>query len=194
MRQKSLVIGLLVVLAFLVSGFTYAYWAASVTGNQDSATGTITIGQGGVAATVVAVDDITLGTALVPDTQTGTNNVDLIFTVNWAEDSSVQLDGATVTGTLTATPVLTKIQQYNVVTEVWDDVTLPNGATLGDMFTLGTVVYQDASQTITMGTSKTVTVNLLFDNEPASKAIYDAVANGRIIITVTFVVSSPSAS
>jgi len=188
MRQKSLVIGLLIVLAFLVSGFTYAYWAASVAGNQDTATGTVTIGQGGTAETVVTVNDTTLDTDLVPDTQTGTNNVNLVFTVNWAEDSSIQLNGATVTGTLTATAVFTSI-----LDSLGDNTGL-DATAIGLMFTLGTPSYQDSSQTITMGTPKTVTINLLFDNEPASKAIYDLVANGSIVITVTFVVSSPIAS
>ena len=167
---------------------TYAYWASSINGNSDTATGTVTIGEGGVAETVVTVSDETLGTALVPDTQPGTNNVDLVFTVNWAEDSLAQLNGSIVTGTLTATAVFTRIDNNS------DADTLLDATEIGAMFTLGEPVYQGDNQTITMGTAKSVTINLLFDNEPASKEIYDKIVKGKIIITVTFTVTNPNAA
>ena len=44
MRQKKLVIGLLVMLAVLVSGFTYAYWYTVADPADAATTGTITIG------------------------------------------------------------------------------------------------------------------------------------------------------
>ena len=188
MKKRNLVIGLLIMLSVIVSGFTFAFWASGVNGNQNVASGSVTIGQGGVAETVVTVDDQTLGNALLPKTQSTTNNnINLIFNVNWAEDATIQLQGSTVTGTLTATAVFVRIDKQDETNSGL------NVTAIESMFTLGTPVYQGGNQTITMGTQKQVTINLEFTTEPATKAIYDLIQQGKIVIQVTFVVSGATA-
>jgi hypothetical protein len=165
MRSKKLVIGLLLLLAVVFTTGTFAYWASGVTGNNGSATGTVAIGSGDAVTTTVSVGNESSVGPLVPSTQTGTNNVDLIFDVDWAGS------GATgATGTLVVTVDSVEINSVDYSHLFTVDVTL--------------------EPSIVAGTSLPYTVNVLFSSEPADLTEYNAVATESVVVTLTFTVTA----
>jgi hypothetical protein len=173
MRQRKLVIGLLVMLALVVSSFTYAYWASSVTGNTDDATASVTIGSGNAVTTTVSVADLGLAedVLLVPSTfennTTTFDEVEFTFNVNWTGT------GATgAVGTLAVTNVFSM-----------------TGLTVEQLNAMFTFEIVSGAGSITAGTAQEVTVRVIFANQPANQAIYALVAAGTLNLTVTFTVT-----
>jgi predicted ribosomally synthesized peptide with SipW-like signal peptide len=169
MKRKNLIIGALIMLAMLVSGFTYAYWAASVTGNNDTATGTVQIGVGETYTTTVTVGDQT-GGILVPsgyaDDSGETESVELTFPVSWDGDAAI--DGMTGSLVVTIGDVLV------------GGVENPYG--------LINVAFTANYSIIANGSDVEVLVTITM-NEPADQTEYAAVANKNITFTLTFTVT-----
>jgi len=160
MRQKKLVITLLVLLAFVVSGFTYAYWASGISINQaGNETANIEIGTGAAAVTTVTVVPTVDDGVLVPVGRATGGQVESLtytFEVTWtATDSTAS--GATGTLTVGASAnhgLLNVVPTYN--------------------------------SNITAGGS-TVTVTIVVTlTEPANQAEYAEVAGNNFTLTVTF--------
>jgi hypothetical protein len=99
MKQRKLVIGLLVMLAVAVSGFTFAFWATGLDGDSlEIETNTVEIGSAQQATTTVSVTPDSIGDViLVPanridDSQapasgfTLVESVSFTFDVSWNED------------------------------------------------------------------------------------------------------------
>ncbi len=175
MKQKRLVVGLLVMLAVAVSTITFAYWQNAVADDaSNTASGTITIGEGADQAvtTTVTVGDQTSAGLLVPvgyaDETTTFDNIDLTFNVLW-EGQSLDVDGDT--GVLSAT--------VNSV--------LVDGVSYAGLFTIS---VSSGDGAIVAGTAQNVVINVEFTNEPADQAEYDAIANGDLVISFTFAVDS----
>jgi hypothetical protein len=165
-----MIIAVLLFAAVAVSSATFAFWASGVTGNDDTATGTVTIGEGDAVTTTVDVNDETDSGALVPIGYTGTNNVDLTFGVDWTGS------GATgATGTLAVT--VDSIEVGGV-----------------DKSGLFTVSISSGTGAITAGTSQDVVVNVEFTDEPADEAEYTAVATNDLIVTLTYTVTADPAN
>lgn len=179
MRQKKLVIMLLVLLAFVVSGFTYAYWASSITvGAIDNQQATITIGEGQVVNTSAAVGLIDVnGEDLVPTAYASGDEDTAVITIPVTWTSALGASGAL--GTLTASnPVLTT--DGDVVTT----------AQLNAMFSV-TLTTNNVS--ITNGATEDVVITIVFANEPATLALYEALQTaGQIILTVSLVITPAS--
>jgi hypothetical protein len=175
MRQKKLVIGLLVMLALAVSGFTYAYWAGTITGNNDTAVGTITIGEGGTVSTTVSVDNLGLNSAgLVPTAYVvtaGDDYVDLTFSVLW--------DGTGATGASSTLSVSSVVYALTGLTS----------AEIDAMFSYS---VQSGTGAIVAGTAQDVVIRVTFDTEPSTIAIYDLVATKTLSLTFTFTVADVS--
>jgi hypothetical protein len=171
MKNKGLIVSLLLMLALVVSGATYAYWAGTVTGNNDNAVGTITIGEGGTVTTTVSVDDLGLADQdLVPVGFAGNNDFDLSFSVVWTGAAG----SAGATGALAV-----------------DSVTLSGLGDLTDteikaMFSVDVV---SGEGTVTVGDTTTVVINIEFTNQPANQSVYNKVANGTLTVTVVFSVT-----
>ena len=55
MKKRGLVIGLLIMLAVITSGFTYAFWAAGIAADSETQTGVIKIGAGETVTSTVNV-------------------------------------------------------------------------------------------------------------------------------------------
>lgn len=186
MRQKSLVITLLVVLAFLVSGFTYAYWASSVTGNNDTATGTIQIGEGNEVATTVTVGDQTGAGPLVPvglvsiSPMGSVDYVILQFSVAWTSAGG-KANG--VAGTLAFGATEIEIDGDDTYAGLVN-ITYQIGGTV-----TGSTLNGDGSTAITTGGSAVIVFVKVTLTEPGSQAIYNAIANGEITFTGTFTVT-----
>jgi hypothetical protein len=183
MKKRGLVISLLLLLAVVTSGFTYAFWAASVAGDSTTAAGSVAIGQGSAVTTTVAVDGVNNGGLIVPTGfQNGTttfNSVVLQFTVNWTADAA---GAAGTTGTLV---VDVDELSYDIVDNLVDNnSTGLSAAQIDAMFDITVTSGNNASMTI--GGSQVVEITVLFANEPASNAIYQAVAQGVLTFDVSF--------
>jgi hypothetical protein len=171
MRQKSLVVGLLVVLAFLVSGFTYAFWASDV--NQAAAVpGTVTIGEGGESTVTLDFDGASTG-ALVPAgfDYVGPSVAVLSFSVEWVEDvaNTADADGELLVALGTPTMAGLDLAQINA------------------MFTYSITSGQGAAIEMN-GSSVLVQITVTFANAPASQAIYTLVQSNTFSIPVTVTV------
>lgn len=171
MKSRKLIIGVLLFIAVAVSSATFAYWSSGVNGNEDSATGTVTIGEGESVETTVTVGDVGADGTLVPegyeDSPNTVNNEDKEFTVTWESASGNEADGST--GTLNVS--IASLSLGNL-----------SDTEIQDMFTIDV----SSSPSITAGTDLTYTVNVEFTNEPADKTMYDEVANGTLEITFDF--------
>ena len=180
MKKRGLVIGLLVMLAVITSGFTYAFWANSVAGGASTVGGSIVIGEGEDVTTTFLVTNEDNDT-LLPMVPTGyqvalesTNVVTLTFTVEWdAVESGA--DGVESTLTLSALTFggvadFTEQTEYTAL--------------------FSAVVTGGLSQTITEGIPLEIEVVVTFHTEPATQAIYEDVANANLTLDITFTVAA----
>lgn len=167
MKQRKLVIGLLVMLAVAVSGFTFAYWSSgvSVTGPAIES-GTITIGEGDAVTTTVVVTGEAEDVDLEP-----TQSQELVYLVNWSGSGA---DGAI--GTLAVSDLA-----YSVA---------PGTLTHAQLDAMFDFVVTSGDGAITAGTPQNVTITITFTNEPATKAIYDEIAAGTLSVQFTFTVTA----
>ena len=166
-NKRKLVIGLLITLAVLISGFTFAYWASGITGDNEVATGTITIGSGEAVTTTVVVTGEAVDTDLTPG-----NYQALVYSVNWSGENAAGAAGAA--GTLAVGSVI-----YSGLGDL-------TSAGIDAMFDF---VVTSGDGAIIAGTPQDVTMTITFTNEPANKIIYDKVANGTLTVQFTFTVT-----
>jgi hypothetical protein len=191
MKQRKLVIGLLVMLAVAVSGFTFAFWAGSVTITQAAdETNIITIGEGNTAATTVVIsENNTLGT-LVPVGKTGdsvgttVDSILLTFTVDWNSDTAELLaEGAE--GALAANVTFTTNPGSLVKTVVRIGGTEPTITTSGATKNLSGT---DLTDIVADGDTINVYV-LVYMLEPANQQEYADIAGTNVEFDIDFVVS-----
>jgi hypothetical protein len=172
LKRKVIAAFAVMMFAFIATvGTTYAWWAETINTSNDTSTATVNIGDGDAITTTVTVDDLIDSRTLVPvgyegQNQGDVNNVDLTFPVLWESDNT----GNTLTGELSVT--VDSIEINNV-----------------DYSGLFTVTVTSGEGTITEDVSKDVVINVEFTNEPVDEAMYDEVANGTLVITLTFEVT-----
>jgi len=178
MKQRKLVIGLLIMVALVVSTFTFAFWNGTIDWNDEVAANTIEIGSGRTV-TVDAALTLDPTDVLVPVGKVNQSNeanavtqVNMEFEVDWADTG----DNVT-SSTITVTP-----SAYTLGTLT--------PAEILSMFTF-TVTSDNL---ITNGATKTIVLNIEFTNEPLDQAMYDQVANGTLTFTVTFAVATVNPS
>ncbi len=186
MKKRGLVLGLLIMLAVVVSGFTYAFWASSVTGNNSNATGTITIGEGNAVATTVVVGNQTGAGPLVPvglvsvSPEGSVDYVILQFSVTWTSASALA-NG--YQGTL----------GFNPSNVLIDDADTNAGLVtityqIGGTVTGGTLNGDGSTQILADGGAVTIFVKVTLGT-PATQAVYNQVAGKNITFTGTFTVT-----
>lgn len=171
MRRKGLVIGLLMMLAVVVSGFTYAIWA-NIDLSNNQLDNTVTIGTGRTAT--VGVTSATTGGVLVPSGQVinsvQANAVDsyvFTFQVTWNDDAE-----AALTGTL-------NVDVTNILVD--------GGA---DTYSLVSVVPSITSQAgVVRGSTTEVTVTVTL-GLPGDATEYAAVAGKAITFDVNFLIDN----
>ncbi|TNF08529.1 MAG: hypothetical protein EP317_02985 [Bacillota bacterium] len=188
MKQRKLVIGLLVMLAVLASGFTYAFWAGTI-GEPVQGTDSVTvaIGEGNSVTTQfdLSAATVSAGTTLVPSGMANdageVTSFTISFDVIWenAALSGSSLTGSTTTGDL----------DFDFTVEVLDS--LGNPVTVSGAAALVVVTPDGGNATsITLNASAitlTVTVTL---TEPINVAQYNDIKNGDIVIDFTFDVTN----
>ena len=190
MKRTKLGIGLLVMLALVVTSGTFAYWVSSVTGPADDSTvGTVSIGEGGTVTTqyVITGDDPQSTGLLVPSGFEDNTTTFASRTITWdiAWDAiDAGLSGTSSTADITVTVTWeAKDSLGNVVANSAGSVTTYTGT-----ITVSPNVANPTTMTLDAAAS-----TFSFDvsmGEPASAAQYDLIANGSIVVTVTYSISN----
>ena len=193
MKRTKLGIGLLLMLALVVTSGTFAYWASGVTGpaNQDTV-GTVTIGTGEAVTTkyVVTGDPQAVG-LLVPaayaNNTTTFGSRTVTWGIQWADDglSNASVNGATADIAATVT---------------WEAKD-SSGTVIAN--SAGTVTNYTGTITVTPGANPTtMTLDAAASNfsfsitmgEPSGPAQYALIAGGSIVVTVTYAITNPVAN
>ncbi|MBU1142692.1 MAG: hypothetical protein KKH92_03495 [Firmicutes bacterium] len=169
MKKRGLVIGLLVMLAVITSGFTYAFWASL--DNDEVAAGTISIGSGRV--TTVTADLGTIDVSLVPVGQVNNSNqdnaassVELVYTLDYTD--SAEFASTAAYSVVLSNYVLGTVSETRILELFTFDVT--------------------ADLSITKDVPETVSVLVTFLLEPADATEYGLIASGTLSFDVTFTV------
>jgi len=189
MKRTKLGIGLLLMLALVVTSGTFAYWASGVTGpaNQDTV-GTVTIGTGEAVTTeyVITGDPQAVG-LLVPaayaNNTTTFGSRTVTWGIQWADDglSNASVNGATANITATVTweakdsDGTVIADSENTVTDYTGIITVTPGANPTTMTLDATA--SNFSFIITMG-------------EPSNAAQYALIQGGSIVVTVTYAITN----
>lgn len=171
MKSRKLAIGLLVMLALVVTTGTFAFWASGINGNTANNSNTIQIGTGDSVTTTVAVTgSASSALDLVPsgreEAGVSVSSITFTFDVTWAGASDA-VSAAGSTGTLNITPVLSGADASELAL-----FTVPSAST----------------QAITYGDTATITITVEFTQEPADFAQYQLIANATLTLDVTFLV------
>lgn len=168
MKQRKLVIGLLVMLAVAVSGFTFAYWS-NISVEDDVASTTVTIGEGRQASVTAALGSSGTGT-LVPSGESGNSvsatpveSISFTFTVDWA-------DNAYPLGTADLAVTIENIS--NATADTYLVFTVNGGAAMS----------------VTEGTQFTVTIVVTL-TAPANATDYGNIINDDVTFDVNFALS-----
>lgn len=180
MKSRKLGIALLVMLAFVVTTGTFAYWATSISGpSNGSTTGTVNIGTASEVTTSFTLNNTNAsGGLLVPAGLAGDGEVEsvtLTYTVAWNEatDATTNSTGGATTGTLTVTPVVTAVKAGG-------------GAVSSSLLNSLIVVTANAGNASSLDLNATAESLswVITMNEPANQAEYDEIQGA--VITVTF--------
>lgn len=173
MKQRKLVIGLLVILAVAVSGFTFAFWGSQDLTEVESST--IEIGSARTVTTTASLSSS--GGSLVPSGRI---------------NDSVEND-ATESITLTYTLTLTDDAEY--AGEASYTISLSNfsNAALDPNYEssvgLGNPLFNfayTANGTITPDEDETITIVITFAREPLDATEYDLINGETLTFNVTF--------
>ncbi len=196
MRQKRLVLSLLVMLAFLVSGFTYAFWASGIATATANQTGTVQVGTGTEVTSTVNLGALVSNAGvnnLVPVgfVALATDISSLTFTipVDWDSHdiagSTAGGDAAGITSTLTVSlvsAVIPAVAGPPAVPAV--DVASHFGIALGGTGT-NSAEYTIISDGATISVVITITLN-----EPLNQTQYNIIANANVLFTFSFTVAA----
>ena len=168
-KQRKIVVVVLLLVALVVSGVTFAYWAGAFATNQaPDQNPTIKIGEGETVTTTVTVSGGTSNTLdLVPVGREQENSVSSItytFNVAW-NISDDETSAAGAKADLTVTPTLSGFNQAEL-----------------DLFT----VTEASTQNIIYGSTTAISITVEFTTEPANKAQYDLVVNKLLTLNVSF--------
>jgi hypothetical protein len=202
MKSRKLVIGLLIMLAFVVSSFTFAYWS-NVNLSDSEVGNAVSIGRGREGS--IGVSTAGIGNLeLVPDGEIGNSVlvdpentlVDFIvfeFEVTWTDDFD------TLTGTLEAEVIDVKINESALFANFVETTVVVGGA--GFDVNGNRVDADDEDTEIEVGTAVTVYVKVVLlmpadvvgsgtDENPEYTAedVYNAIATEVITFTVSFLV------
>ncbi len=173
-HSKYLSVFVLMLIALLLTGFTFAYWAGDIkaaTLSHKFVGDTVEIGKGHEVVTSLEVNQMEgLNKQLVPKGRVKNDEVDEIsrnFKVSWI-DASTAGNGAVGTVKASDIKVLVNGKTYNN----------------NDLFK---VVIND--ETINLNGKATMTATIEFAREPHNKAEYDLVAGKDLTLELTLTIS-----
>lgn len=187
MKKRNLVIGLLIMLSVIVSGFTFAFWSTIDLAETESTN--ITIGSGRTVAVTadLAAFDVSLVPAGLEDESNEANaasSVTLSYTLNYS-------DTAAYATTTTFTAVLQNISLNGMTAEridaLFNIVVNIDGTNYDVTYDSGNEVWSNtANGSITKAVPETITITVTFANQPAGSAEYDLVATKALAFNVLF--------
>lgn len=188
MKKRNLVIGLLIMLSVIVSGFTFAFWHGTIDLNETEST-SITIGSG--REVLVTADLAAFNVSLVPvgkedlsNENNAASSVVLTYTLNYE-------DTAEYASATTFTTVLNNISLNGMTAEridfLFNIVITIDGNNYNVTYdTVNAVWLNTASGNITKDAAETITITVTFANEPADADEYDLVATKALTFDVVF--------
>ena len=199
MKKRNLVIGLLIMLSVIVSGFTFAFWQGTIDLNETEST-SITIGSGREVLVTADLTEFNV-VSLVPvgkedlsNENNAASSVVLTYTLNYA-DSAAYATNTTFTTVLQSVSLngmsperidylfdfVVKVDgtDYNVT---YDDV----NDEWGIKDDLNNVWLNPPTGSITKTVAETITITVTFANEPADADEYDLVATKALTFNVVF--------
>ena len=177
MKSRKLGIGLLLMLAVVVTTGTFAYWTAGLAADDAiNPNVTVTIGAGDSTASIITLTAFTAnsGSALIPTGQ-GVDGTDDTATwtipIEWDEDTTSDYTGAVGDLTIAVTYAIsgagiTPARLDELFTEAVGLATVTEGAVAAD-----------------------AVVTIVFAVEPLNQAEYDAITTGTLTVTITFTVT-----
>lgn len=184
-KSRKRIIALLIMLAFVVTSGTFAYWASAVEGTSQEAIGTLTIGSGdNVETTFSLTNELNSGGYLVPADQVENSNkgavgaIDLSFDVQWLEDEATsQLAGTYSVGDIEV--------NHEVVIMLNGDVL--DAEKYENIYDLVNVIYNEnnAKQITLDAEAETFAFQVTLD-EPADQEEYNMIANAEVSITFSY--------
>lgn len=184
-RTRKILVAFLLMLSFVMTTGTFAYWATSVEGTSAEAVGTLTIGSGDdVVTTFELTNELNSGGYLVPANQLensidgAVDSIELSFDVQWLEDE----DESQLVGTESVATV-----EVSHVVSIYVDGELLDSEAYANIYDLLNVVYdEDNAEELTLDAdAETFSFEITLD-EPADEAEYDIIANAEISITFTY--------
>ena len=189
MKKRNLVIGLLIMLSVIVSGFTFAFWQGTIDLNETEST-SITIGSGRevlVTADLAAAFDVSLvpvGKENLSNENNAASSVVLTYTLKYE-------DTAKYASETTFTTVLNSISLNGMDAEridfLFNIVINIDGIDYNVTYDAVNAVWLNpAHGNITKDVPETITITVTFANEPANALEYDLVATEALTFDVVF--------
>lgn len=183
MKKRNLLIATLIMFALVVTGFTFAYWAGSLTGDVKTDNVTIEVGEGKdvttlvdlgtlpSAANKVLVPEDRIANSVAPEAgKTLVEEIVLTYTVLWKEANPTQDD-------------ITRELEVSV-----EDVKIDGSTTNAGLVNIIIEIDEVETETADIklnGDSLTVKVTITL-TEPSTEEIYDLVAGKNITFTLVF--------
>jgi len=175
MKQRKLVIGLLIMVALVVSTFTFAFWGAAQDWDETIASGNVQIG----TARVVTVEAEAVlpqpNQVLVPvgfinqsNEANAVSTITLTFEVDWVDSADYAED--------------------SILTVTFANYSFGNSLTHEDIDRMFDIVATSNS-TISPNVTKEVTITVTFAEQPLDADEYALVAGGNLTFNITFTVT-----
>lgn len=184
MKKRGLIISLLVMLAVITSGFTYAFWSSTVREGA-VASNNVTIGEAKTATFEVTVSGETSG-KLVPVGQVANSLSGAVeyvlfsFNVEWQDNFYATGDLSVLTD-----PESVLIGDVDTYSDLVNFAYQVGGTVNTDSATAAGVLGGGGSVALTPGTPVTVYV-LVTLTAPESQAVYEAIIGDEIVFDVDF--------
>ncbi len=191
-KIRRTLVAFLLMLSFVLTAGTFAYWATAVEGTASQAEGTLTVGSGDNVETVFELGlSKDTGGHLVPAAQVensreddATGSIFLAYDIQWLEDENqTQLAGTQSVG---------QIVVSHDVSIVVDGVELDKDD-YENIYELINVLYNENNATELVLDADAVTFGFeITMDEPADQVEYNLIANAEISITFSYVINNDS--
>lgn len=184
-NKRKTIVAVLLLVAFVFTTGTFAYWANYVEGTNSEAIETLTVGSAeGVDTAFVLSNELNSGGLLVPSNQLLNSNdyvvdtVYLSYDLNWQEDElKSQLEGTLTTG---------EINVYHYV-EIYQNDELLSRKEFSDVYDLVNVEHDVSNPTVLIldAESETYRFEVTLE-EPSNQEHYELISDAKIVVVFTF--------
>lgn len=154
-KRKNLIVGVLIFISILFSGFTYAYWASSVIEKSEDVLGTVEVGTGEVITVEVVLgaqggDTLDLVPTTVTPLASQSSSIETSFTVEWSDndllDGIADADVSVLIENIKVNEVANPHSLISVVEKVGNPTTIRLGDTVTFYFIITMTEPADVDQ------------------------------------------------